>query len=129
MPSLKKKSPVNVTRDWLPANERRALWHALLSGFWNATTLRYGNARKRKNTVYYEGDSEAAHIYVVEASPEAVNKHEHKAIPYAKCPELAAVRKRLQEQYGFSLSLCYINFYEDKTVGIGWLSQNLTRPR
>jgi hypothetical protein len=42
-------------------------------------------------------------------------------IPYADGPaELRAVRSRLQAEYDFSFSACYINYYADESIGIGW---------
>lgn len=111
----KPASPVRVVSGWLEFDKRLPLFKALESGPWHSLTLRYGNTAKRKNIVFYDGDPEAAYNYTKIATDK------DRPIPYADGPaELRKVRSRLQEEYGFSFSLCYVNYYADEGVGIGW---------
>ncbi len=107
--------PVKVIHNWLPAEMQRPLFDALECGPWHALKLRYGNTARRKNIVFYEGDPEAAYAYTKAATDK------DRPILYTEGPAaLRTIRKRLQEEYGFSFSLCYVNYYADEQVGIGW---------
>lgn len=109
------KPQVRVVEDWLKPSKGLSLFQALESGPWHNLKLRYGNTAKRKNVVFYDGDPKAAYEYTKKATDK------EPPIPYADGPaELREVRNRLQEEYGFSFSLCYANYYADESVGIGW---------
>jgi len=104
-----------VIKEFLPKEQRLPLFKALEGGPWHTLSLRYGNVAKRRNIVFYEGDPEAAFAYTKKATDK------DRPVAYAEGPpELRAVRKRLQDEYGFSFSLCYVNLYGDESVGIGW---------
>jgi len=108
-------SPIKVIKNYVPFSDRFPLFKALVNGPWHTLKLRYGNDAKRKNIVYYEGDPEAAYTYTKKATDK------DRPIPYAEGPaELRALRQRLQDDYGFSFSLCYVNYYRDEETGIGW---------
>src|ERR1019366_7719668 len=108
-------SPVRVVSGWLEFDKRLPLFKVLESGEWHRLKLRYGNTARRKNIVFYDGDSEAAFSYTKKATDK------DRPIPYADGPgELREVRSRLQEEYGLSASLCYVNYYADEGVGIEW---------
>jgi alkylated DNA repair dioxygenase AlkB len=107
-------SPVTVIKHWLPFSEQAPLFNALAAGPWHRTMIR-GKQIHRKNIVFYEGDQEVARVYALAATDK------EPPIPYADGPaELRAVRSRLQAEYGHTFSACYINYYEDESVGIGW---------
>jgi len=111
----KPASPVRVVLGWLEFDKRLPLFKALESGPWHRLTLRYGKTAKRKNIVFYDGDPEAAYNYTKKATDK------ERPIPYADGPqELRDVRSRLLEEYRFSCSLCYVNYYADESVGIEW---------
>jgi alkylated DNA repair dioxygenase AlkB len=111
----KPASPVRVVSGWLEFDRRLPLFKALESGPWHSLTLRYGNTARRKNIVFYDGDSEAAFNYTKKATDKDPPIH------YADGPaELREVRSRLQQEYGYSFSLCYVNYYCDESVGIFW---------
>jgi len=111
---IKPASPITVIKGWLPFAEQAPLSNALAAGPWHRALIR-GKQIHRKNIVFYEGDPEAARVYTRKATDK------EPPIPYADGPaELRAVRRRLQEEYDFSFSACYINLYADETVGIGW---------
>jgi alkylated DNA repair dioxygenase AlkB len=107
-------SPVTVIKRWLPFAEQAPLFNALAAGPWHRTMIR-GKLIHRKNIVFYEGDPEVARVYAMKATDR------EPPIPYSDGPaELRAVRQRLQAEYGHTFSACYINHYEDESVGIGW---------
>jgi alkylated DNA repair dioxygenase AlkB len=111
----KPASPVRVVSGWLEFDKRLPLFRALESGPWHSLTLRYGKTAKRKNIVFYDGDPQAAFNYTKKATDK------DQPIHYADgSPGLRDVRSRLQQEYGHSFSLCYINHYRDETVGISW---------
>lgn len=111
----KSTSPVRVVSGWLEFEKRLPLFRALESGPWHHLILRYGRAAKRKNIVFYDGDREAAYNYTKKATDK------DRPIPYVDGPaELREVRSRLHKEYGLSFSLCYVNYYADESVGIGW---------
>jgi alkylated DNA repair dioxygenase AlkB len=119
LPGLEKyakpESPVTIIKEYVAFKDQGSLIKALQNGPWHTLSLRYGNVAKRKNIVFYEGDSEAAHAYTKAATDK------ERPIPYAEGPtELRELRKRLQDDYGFAFSLCYVNYYKDETTGIGW---------
>ena len=108
-------SPVKVIKNYVPFSDRFPLFKAIVNGPWHTLKLRYGTNAKRKNIVYCEGDPEAAYTYTKKATDK------ERPISYAEGPaELRALRKRLQDAYGFSFSFCYINYYRDEGTGIGW---------
>ena len=112
---MKPESSVKTIKGYVPFKDQGPLFRALHSGPWHTLRLRYGNTARRKNIVYYEGDSEAAYAYTKAATDK------DRPISYSEGPaELRALRKRLQDDYGFSFSLCYVNYYRDEDVGIGW---------
>jgi alkylated DNA repair dioxygenase AlkB len=107
-------SPVTIIKGWLSFAAQAPLFNALAAGPWHRTMIR-GKLIHRRNIVYYEGDPEVARVYAVAATDK------EPPIPYADGPaELRAVRSRLQADYGHTFSACYINYYEDESVGIGW---------
>jgi alkylated DNA repair dioxygenase AlkB len=110
------KSPVKVIKGFLPFEQRLPLFRALESGRWDILKTRWGVANKRKTVTYYEGDESAANAYMNKFGDKGIH-----AIPYTQAPpELNAVREMLRQRCGLGLSLCYINYYADETVQIGW---------
>lgn len=107
-------SPIKVIKNYVPFADRLPLFKALVEGPWHTLKIR-GKDTKRKNIVFYEGDPVAAYAYAKKATDK------DRPIPYAEGPaELRALRQRLQDDYGFSFSACYINSYRDEGTGIGW---------
>jgi len=107
-------SPITVKHLWLPFSEQAPLFNALDAGPWHRASIR-GKQIRRKNIVFYEGDADTAQEYARAATDK------EPPIPYADGPsELQVVRNRLQAEYGYSFSACYINYYADESVGIGW---------
>jgi alkylated DNA repair dioxygenase AlkB len=109
--------PIKIVKGFLPENERSPLRRAMEAGPWDTLLIpRSGREAKRKTVTYYEGDENAANVYMNKFGDKGA-----KARPFTKAPaELNSLRERLVSNYGHSFSLCYVNYYKDETTQIGW---------